>query len=111
MRFGAEQIEGPIELPGNSSTTTYLVRVSHVREMKLFVHVYRYVGKRFPSTMRFGAERGEGPKRMMRGKFSNIYIYTEPKFNVFLQSIMHLLYETNTLVCLAVGVVDFYLNN
>lgn len=47
MRFGAEQIEGPIELPGNSSTTTYLVRVSHVREMKLFVHVYRYVGKRF----------------------------------------------------------------
>lgn len=46
MRFGAEQIEGPIELPGNSSTT-YLVRVSHVREMKLFVHVYRYVGKRF----------------------------------------------------------------
>lgn len=47
MRFGAEQIEGPIELPGNSSTTTYLVRVSHVREMKLFVHVYRYVCKRF----------------------------------------------------------------
>lgn len=47
MRFGAEQIEGPIELPCNSSTTTYLVRVSHVREMKLFVHVYRYIGKRF----------------------------------------------------------------